>query len=183
MGQVYGLRPLAFSTLKKEIGAGVDQARDALDGFVGKVATRLLAMINHVENAIPKYEEYVKSQFDEEMVRKELIDKDWTWFADEWVHLSKLSSVAKVLTNDTTTKFEVQHKSTSQACDRVLAAGKTFVSVVSTVKLILVTLPASSKGTRADLIDAQLVKAKCLPQNLIDYLNRERKKCGSAKAK
>eukprot|EP00959_Pyramimonas_sp_CCMP1952_P401552 8413805-Pyramimonas_sp.AAC.1 len=69
--------------------------------------------------------------------------------------------------------FEQQHSSCILVASRALKAGKTFISVASTVKLILVTLPATARSERVPLIDAQIAKAKGtdLPRNLQDFLS------------
>ena len=64
-------------------------------------------------------------------------------------------------------------------------AGKTFISTISTVTMILVTLPASPRGDRADIIWGHVQKVKgqkCrMHENLRDYLIREYRKAGGKK--
>lgn len=176
------LKSFAYAAVHREVIAGLDRSRELLVSFGGKVAGRCQIMANALENAIPKYESFVVTEFQTKRVQEELVDTPWNSFAADWVVLSKLYTSAKSLSNDTVGKFEIQYESVSRACERAMVAGKTFVAIVSTVTLILKTLPQTVANKRAQAILSHQEKCKSsnLPANLTEYLARELKKSSKA---
>ena len=62
-----------------------------------------------------------------------------------------------------------------QVASRALTRGRAFISIVSTTKLIQVTLPQAPKNNRVTLLENHIKKSANtgLPVNLSEYLNRE----------
>ena len=149
--------------------------------FVGKVAARLHFLAEKLEAAIPNYKEWVVTNFNMDVARKELVDTSWSWFAVEWVKLSKLHvcALSNLCNNSSLECFNVIHKSTHDLVLRSLDSGKLFVATVATVVLIIDTLPATLKGQRADVIFDHCFKMKAQGarnhDNLHEYLSREYK--------
>ena len=178
------LKCIDFLRMDREVAAAIPLCKDLLEKVLGKIAARALTMSNNLENAIPDYEPYAVTEFRTEVVKKELIDTPWEHLATSWVHLQKLHAVAKNLaTSDMVGKFEAVHASTTEACERALTAGKNFIAVISTVKVILVVLPKAVKSQRHAIISNQITKTQGsgLPKNFIEYLVREQKKAAGGK--
>jgi hypothetical protein len=178
------LKVIPFRRMHLELTTAILRCTELLEEVVGRIATQVLAMSNHMENTIPDYEPYTVTEFKTEVVKKELIDTAWEHLATSWVQLHKLHVAAKSLpTGDIIGKFETAHSGTSTTCDRALAACKKFIAVVSTVKLILVVLPKAVKSQRRGIIANQIAKTQGsgLPKNLVDYLVREQTKANSGK--
>lgn len=178
-GDKMKLPSTSFAQLRREFTEGISECKALLENFVGKVAARLQLACNSLENQIPDYPAYCVTVFDTEVVQKELVKKNWSFFADQWLDLSKLFGVARSLPHNVAGKFEVIHESVVTQCERALASGRTFIAVVSTVTLILATLPSAPTHKRTSLITEHLEKSKTsnLPANLSEYLELELKKC------
>ena len=176
---LYGLPKLNEQVLQRDTAAE-SMLKELLQNIMAKSATCLQSVAEALEQKVPAYTEYVVTTFDVEKIQAELLahESRWETFAHEWVGHSKFHTACLSLAATSLGKFAVLHKAQVVLSDRALKAGRTFIAVVSTVKLILVILPATKKGERGSMISAQIEKSKSsgLPSNLIEYLTRELKK-------
>lgn len=172
------MKNISFAVLTREFKAGSEATLAKMTSFIGFVSGRIVALCNSLENGLPKYDDYVVKAFDTEKVKAELIDKSWDHIATSWCKVSNMLKAARGLGNDSMGKYEIQHASTVTLADRALSAAKTFISIVSTVTLILKTLPDKPKKKWGELLEEQKAKTanSNLPKNLQDYLDREIKK-------
>ena len=87
---------VSAANLKMEVEAAMAAAQQISDKILGKVAARIHRMADQVNDKMPPYEEYTVKEFDTDKVKTELVDKDWEWFAAEWVFRWKLLACANV---------------------------------------------------------------------------------------
>ncbi|CAK0843202.1 unnamed protein product [Prorocentrum cordatum] len=171
-----GLPGIAKKQMLKEIAAAVQFASEQIQSTAASVAAALQRSAESLLSRIPKYEEYAVRVWNTEEVQSKLLDTSWDSFAESWVGLSKLANVAKSLDHAVGGgSFATRYSGAISAASRSLSAGRTFIAVVSTSKLILTTLPRTPKGERLALLESHKAKshASNLPQNLADYINGE----------
>ncbi len=98
--------------------------------------------------------------------------------AQLWVSVSKFFAAAKAFTATGIGSFETLHSTLCADCQKEMNKTRTFISVVSTVKVILETLPQQSKAQQSATLTSHIdrVKGHELPTNLMEYLQREQKK-------
>ncbi|CAK0907309.1 unnamed protein product [Prorocentrum cordatum] len=122
----------------------------------------------------PSFEPRVVEKFDKDEIAKNLIDVDFEPFAHAWAALSRLCMAAKGLD---IAFLGSRYPEVNKLTLKSLALGGTFISVVSTLRLILVELPSSAKQARTQLLESQLskVQAAKIPVNLVDYMEKEMK--------
>ena len=92
-------------------------------------------------------------------------------------------SVLKALAVGAIGRFDSLHRSACESTARALGDAKLFIAIVSSVKLIMVTLPSLAKAQRASRITDHLERTKAvqLPKSLWDYFIRELKKSTTGK--
>ena len=179
-----GVKPCTWMQMQKELNTAREACTDALTAVLGWGSARITAMANKLENDIPQYKPFLEDRFDSDTVNAELIQKDWQWFAVEWVKLNSFVNSFKSLPASVIGKFETLHSCAITVSDRALRDGKLFISICSSVKMILVTLPGLPKAQRKIRIEEHLERVKTvnLPKNLSDFFVRELKKTGKQAA-
>ena len=179
-----GMKPCTWMQMQKELNTAREACTDALTAVLGWGSARITAMANKLENDIPQYKPFLEDRFDSDTVNAELIQKDWQWFAEEWVKLNSFVHSFKSLPASLIGKFETLHSCAITVSDRALRDGKLFISICSSVKMILVTLPGLPKAQRKIRIEEHLERVKTvnLPKNLSDFFVRELKKTGKQAA-
>ncbi|CAK0833402.1 unnamed protein product, partial [Prorocentrum cordatum] len=182
----HGLPAVPTGLMRSELDVASSRSKELLTLVTGRLSSQIHREGEKLERAIPNYQSFVVSRFDTEKCKDMFVDASWETFAIAWVNVSKMQGLGRSLNSPAAGgNFEQQHSSCILVASRALKAGKTFISVASTVKLILVTLPATARSERVPLIDAQIAKAKGtdLPRNLQDFLSREKLKIKSAESK
>lgn len=181
-GATYGVRKVKYNIFSLEVQAAISASNELLSRLFSTVASRMHVLSDKLQADIPVYSEYVIDSFVTEKVQSELIDKSWDHLAMQWVALSKMSAAASSLHAPSLGDFPAAQQSVHSFTERVLVSGKTFICVVSTVQLILTSLPAAPKAMRATMIFEHIGKVKAqggvLPTNLREYLVKEYKKNG-----
>ncbi|CAK0865778.1 unnamed protein product, partial [Prorocentrum cordatum] len=175
MRATLGLPLMQFPQLDLEVTAASSLCDELLRGTTSKMACRLQKLAGTLESKVPAYAPYVVEKFDSDKIKAELIDVDWEPFARDWAAASKFCGVVRGMNHALVGQFDVNYPESVKIALRGLSSSRTFISVVSTVKLILVKLPQASKSSRITMLNSQLTKCaqSNLPANLIDYLSRE----------
>ena len=178
------VKPSTWMQMKKEPHTAREECAEALTAVLGWGSGLLTAMANNLENDIPEFKPFVEDTFDSDKIKAELIEKDWQWFAEKWVKLNSLGNVFKSLPASVIGKFETLHSCAITASDRALGDGKLFISICSSVKMTLVTLPDLPKAQRKIRIEEHLERVKTvnLPKSLSDLFVRELKKSAGKQA-
>ncbi|CAK0878617.1 unnamed protein product [Prorocentrum cordatum] len=178
MRATLGLPLMQFPQLDLEVTAASSLCDELLRGTTSKMACRLQKLAGTLESKVPAYAPYVVEKFDSDKIKAELIDVDWEPFARDWAAASKFCGVVRGMNHALVGQFDVNYPESVKIALRGLSSSRTFISVVSTVKLILVKLPQASKSSRITMLNSQLTKCaqSNLPANLIDYLSREVRK-------
>ncbi len=150
------LPQVPFANFRVEIQRALQISRELLVTSTARVSGVIQRAGESLLSQIPRYEAYVCKTFDVEQCKAELVSKSWDTFADQWVKLQKVMNIAKslsssaVCTEDSSEgngRFELVYANSVSVTQRALLAGRTFVAVASTVKLILETLPAETKAS------------------------------------
>ena len=173
-----GLPRMCFKQVDLEIQTGLHLSNELLRSAASKLAAKLQKDAESLENRIPTYEPWVVQVFDKDKITENLCTPDWEPFARDWGVLSKQFATAKNLAHPYFGKFEALYPEPVKIALRCLASGRAFISVVSTVKLILIKLPTASKAQRLAMLETQMAKTSGsnLPSNLTDYMGREMSK-------
>ncbi len=113
-------------------------------------------------------------------MREHILDHKWDDLARRWTALTKLNVSIGRFDNEVTGKFEQNFPEVVSAVAAALASGKSFISCLATVSLILDKLPSLPAKERADLIRNHLAKSRSQgappPANLVQYLEAELQK-------
>ncbi len=137
-----------FAQFDKEIEYFRTVSKELIQSTCSKLAAGLQLEAGSLENAVPDYAPYVVDKFVTEEIQEKLINIPWGPFAKNWSALMKQCQFAKNFDHMMFDgKFEVRFPEAMKLTARALATGRTFVAIVSTVKAILVTLPAAPKDS------------------------------------
>jgi len=127
--------------------------------------------------SIPDYSPYVCEVFDPDTVKEAILSRSWSDFASHWGALSRQLSLVTGACEQVGQELSTLHQTAFESCSAALKNGKTFITVVSTLQLIIVSLPAAPKASRQKLISQHMAKVSekggTLPANLSDYLDQE----------
>ncbi|CAK0827283.1 unnamed protein product, partial [Prorocentrum cordatum] len=188
----YRLLKCSKDKLVAEATAAMSFSESLLGLVTGNLAGQLERSSQSLEQRIPSYKEYCVTVFDAEKAKEEIVNKydHWAVFANDWVGIQKMVNHAKAFTSDFTTPdgsimaFEKRHQAVLGVASRAFASGRTFISVASTCKLVLETMPLTPKKDRYDTLRSHINKCKGsgLPQNLTDYMNTELQKLKASKS-
>ena len=150
----------------------LDSSNALLESIYIKFSKSIGIMTDNLRSKAAPYHDYVVKVFNTDLVKAKLVDVNWDWYAKDWVTLTKFKDACKALP-----RFEETKKTVLSDADTQLTSSRTFIAVVSTCVLILKTLPTQTKAKRNTLLSAQIAKNKNtgLPNNLMDYMNRELK--------
>ena len=174
--QVLALRSFAYEKLSLELNAANTAGVELLKAGSAKLSCGLKASSESLDHSIPDYSAYAVKTWDQEMVKQELLDRDWDWFVQKWVNLTALHKLSGSLSHPAAGgSFQASYEAPYKGAADSLKAGRTFVAVISTARLVSITLPQSTKGSRLALLESHVEKTKTsnLPANLATYLTRE----------
>ncbi|CAK0829134.1 unnamed protein product [Prorocentrum cordatum] len=158
--------------------------RSELDVIEGRCADLLTAVASRASTQLQR--ELLATKFDTEKCIDIFVDETWEGYASAWVNVAKKQTSSKALSSPAIGgSFEQLCPSCIAVCERVLSAGKRFISVAYTVRFILAVLPAEPRNGRLAKIDAELAKVKGAdpPRSLHDYLRREKGELRAADSK
>ena len=172
-----GVLLFPFSSIKVVMELAIKTSEALLEELLGAWMSRLHKDGQSLSAAIPAWERFVVTQWDEGEV-KSMLEKQWTHVAKQWKFLDTVSK-------DVTSVFGAErlngsYPSTVKIVEEALDYGKKFIGAVSICDLILQQLPSLGKVARAAKITEFFTKATTsgahLPDNLVAFLQAEQRR-------
>jgi hypothetical protein len=134
----------AFSTMLTKL---VETSSQTSTDLLAKWATCLHVSSQRLREQIPDYVPFVITAFDQAKIKENILTKDWGPFACEWGLLSRSLSLVRTTCEQAGMELGAMHPTVIEGCESALKIAKSFITVVSTLALIINQLPQATKAT------------------------------------